>query len=153
MQGDLRESELTIDTAESATRHAALQQTTPPPGVFPLDALNDTMRAIAEETAAVYGLPPQLTAMAAVATFAGELGNAFRLKGAVNGRESNANVYVIAACPKSFGKGAAASVAEPLIERSAEIESEFEREVRPGLKVEKAILEAQLKKLLAACRT
>lgn len=104
---------------------------------FPLHVLNDTMRAIAEEAANVHQIPIELPAMAAVATMSGALGKSRELIGAVNGKTSFGNVYVIAAAPKSTGKGAASSIVSPLTTASGEMGREFRENVLPGLKVEK----------------
>src|SRR5450759_1035073 len=56
------------------------------PGPFPLDALNETMRAIAVETAEVHQIPIELTAIAALATLSGALGTSREVTGAVNGK-------------------------------------------------------------------
>ena len=76
---------------------------------YPLHALNVTMRAIAEATAEVHQIPIELPAMAAVATMAGALGKSCELVGAVNGKTSFGNIYVIAGAPKSTGSTMKAS--------------------------------------------
>ncbi len=111
------------------------------PGEFPIHSLNPTMRAIAEAAARVYRTPVQLAGMIAVATLSGALGNAFRLTGAVDGRDSFGNLFVIPAAPKGGGKGGTASpLMRPLLEASAEMGEKFRQTQRPALLAEKQIL-------------
>lgn len=125
-------------TGHRADDHEAMQ-----PGPFPVGALNATMRAIAEETATVHDIPIELPAMATVGTMAGALGKSRELVGAVNGRSSFGNLYVIAAAPKSTGKGATGGITSPLTAASADMVREFLENERPDLKVEKKVLEKE----------
>ena len=112
------------------------------PGEFPIHALGPVMRAIVEEVAEVHRVPVALPAMCAVGVVSGALGNAFTLVGAVNGKESHGNLYIIAAAPKSSGKGSVAGVlVRPLLEASADLEADFKERQLPSLKSEKAVLE------------
>lgn len=110
---------------------------------FPLHTLNVTMRAIAEATAEVHQIPIELPAMAAVATMAGALGKSCELVGAVNGKTSFGNIYVIAGAPKSTGKGAASHVASPLLVASQEMGRAFRENDLPDLKVKKEMLKRE----------
>lgn len=111
------------------------------PGEFPLDALSPPMRAIAEDLANVHHVPVQLPAMCAVGIASGALGNAYTLTGAVDGKATHGNLYVIPAAPKSSGKGSVANaLVRPLLEASAELEAQFKQSQKPGLLTEKAIL-------------
>ncbi len=74
---------------------------------------------------------------------AGALGKSCELVGAVNGKTCFGNVYVIAAAPKSTGKGAASSIASPLITASGEMAREFRENVLPDLKVESQTLKRE----------
>jgi hypothetical protein len=117
------------------------------PGAFPLDALNDTMRAIAEEMANVHQIPIELPAMAAVGTMSGALGKSRQLIDAVNGKSSFGNVYIIAAAPKSTGKGAASGCVSPLTTASAEMSRAFRENDLPDLKVQKEICKREAESL------
>ena len=115
------------------------------PGEFPIHALSPAMRAIVEEVAEVHRVPVALPAMCAVGVVSGALGSAFTLVGAVNGKESYGNLYIIIAAPKSSGKGSVANVlVRPLLEASAELEADFKERQLPSLKSEKAVLEKRI---------
>lgn len=123
----------------------------PQPGEFPLDALNPVMRAIAEQSAEVYQIKPELPAMAGVATLAGAIGKGFLISGAVSGRETNCNVYVFPGAPKSYGKNAASIMAAPLRDASNEIAKAFRETERPSLLAEKKISEKREQSLVNYC--
>ena len=115
------------------------------PGLFPIHALNPIMRAMAENMADVHRVPVEFPAMCAVGIVSGALGNAFTLTGAVDGKDCFGNLYIIAAAPKSFGKGSVAgALAKPLLDASAELEAAFKQNQLPRLKAEKAILEKRV---------
>ncbi len=112
------------------------------PGEFPLDALNPVMRRMVEAVADVHQVPVVMPATAAVAIIGGALGNAFKLVGAVNGKISFGNLYVIIGSPKSSGKGSVAgALMQPLLAASQRLEDRFTQEELPGLKREKLVLE------------
>ena len=99
------------------------------------------MRDISEELARVHQVPVEMPAMNAVGIVAGALGNKFTLTGAVNGKESHANLYVVVAAAKSSGKGSISSMlAAPLLQASAAMEERYRNEERPNLMAEKAVL-------------
>ena len=115
------------------------------PGEFPIHSLNPMMRAMVEDVAKVHRVPVELPAMSAVGIVSGALGNAFTLTGAVNGKDCHGNLYVIAAGPKSSGKGSVASaLVRPLLDASAELEADFKQTQLPRLRSEKAILEKRV---------
>ncbi len=115
------------------------------PGEFPIHALSPAMRVMVEEVASVYCVPVQLPAMVAVGIVSGAMGNAFTLTGAVNGKDSHGNLYVIAAAPKSSGKGSVAdALMRPLLEASVQLQAAFMKGELPGLKAEKAVLEKRI---------
>ena len=126
---------------------------TPQPSSFPLDALNPIMREIAQQSAAVYQIKPELPGMAAVAVLAGATGKAVVVSGAVSGRETHCNVYVVAGAPKSYGKNAAASIASPLLEASSEMAKSFRESEKPKLMTEKKVSEKREHLLLKDCTT
>lgn len=120
----------------------------PEPGEFPLDALNEVERRIVESAAEVYQIKAELPGMATVATVAGAAGKSYIVHGAVNGRETYLNVYVLAGAPKSYGKGANAIITRPLIEASSELAEAFKLNERPGLVQEKRVLEKKMTNLV-----
>jgi hypothetical protein len=120
------------------------------PGQFPLHALNRTMRRIVEEIVEVHQVAPELPGMTATATLAGALGKGWACVEAVNQRNTYGNLFVIAAAPKSYGKGACAEIARPIIEASKEIAEEFRRSERPQLRAEMKVLERRHKVIVEA---
>jgi hypothetical protein len=124
---DPLEKEFAQTDADDSERPSAPEKSdqTPEPGEFPLDALNPTMRTIVEESAETYQIDPALPAMAGVATFAGTIGKRLVVTGATSGRRTHLNLYVVAGAPKSYGKNAAAIMAQPLRDASNEIGNNF----------------------------
>lgn len=118
------------------------------PGVFPLDALNAMQRRVVEETAHVHQIDAALPGMASVATLAASVGKGHAIHGAVNGRDTFCNVFVLAGAPKSYGKNAASTITRPLIDASAALAEDFRANVRPELVTEQRTLEARVKKLV-----
>ena len=138
-----------FDTARVAQNGTRTQDVNLDPGEFPIHALSPAMRAIVEEVAEVHRVPVALPAMCAVGVVSGALGSAFTLVGAVNGKESHGNIYIIAAAPKSSGKGSVAGVlVRPMLEASAELEADFKERQLPSLKSEKAVLEKRVSVLV-----
>jgi hypothetical protein len=121
------------------------------PGSFPIDALNPVMRAISEQSAEVYQIKPELPGMAGVAVLAGANGKSFIVTGAVSGRETHCNVYVIPGAPKSYGKNAAAIMAAPLREASNELGEAFLDGESPKLITEQKILKKRDEDLVKRC--
>lgn len=115
------------------------------PGKFPIEALNETQRRIAEDVATVHELPIQLAAMPAIAVIAAALGKSWKLTGAVNGRDNFANLYIIPGAPKSTGKGASAQLANPIIEASAILAEDWKASERPNLETKRQIMDARAK--------
>ena len=115
------------------------------PGPFPIDALNETQRRIVEAVATVHQLPIELAAMPALAVIGAALGKAWKLSGAVNGCETFGNVYIIPGAPKSTGKGAAARLAEPIVQASAKLAANWNASEKPRLETRNSILEARAK--------
>ncbi len=116
--------------------------------MFPLDALNRVQRRIAAETVDVFQIKPELPGMSAVATLAGALGKAAVVNGATSGRVTHCNLFVIPGAPKSYGKGAAATLTAPLREASEQMAKAFRENEKPGLVTEMRILEKQASVLL-----
>ncbi len=121
------------------------------PGLFPLDALNAVMREIAKQSADVYQIKCELPAMAGVAVMAGAIGKEVVVQGAVSGRDTHCNLYVIPGAPKSYGKNAAASMAAPLRDASNEIAKSFRETERPTLLTEKKVSEKREQGLVKNC--
>ena len=114
------------------------------PGPFPIDALSDTQKRIVEAVANVHQLPIELAAMPAIAVTGAALSKGWKLTGAVNGRENYGNLYVIPAAPKSNDKGAAAQLAQPIIEASTKLVKDWKEREKPDL-------ETMLIRLLPKC--
>jgi hypothetical protein len=74
------------------------------PGPFPIEALSEIQRRVVESVAEVYQIPIELGAMPVLSVTSGALGKAWKITGAVNGRENYGNIYVIPGAPKSHGK-------------------------------------------------
>ena len=117
------------------------------PGEFPIDALNPALRRIAEESAAVHQTAIQLPAMSAIAVLAGALGKGWRVCGAVNGKTSFGNLFVICAAPKSYGKGATSQLASPMIAASKKRAEEFANVEKPRLQAEQMELKKRIEVL------
>ena len=145
----VREAEK-IEIAEPNSNEA-LPNEAPEPGLFPLNALNPVMREIAEQSADVYQIKPELAGMAAIATHAGAIGKGFVVKGAVSGRDTHCNLYVIPGAPKSYGKNAAATMAAPLRDASNEMAKSFRETERPKLLSEKKVSERREQLLVKDC--
>jgi Protein of unknown function (DUF3987) len=118
------------------------------PGPFPIDAMSPTQRRIVESVANVYELPIELAAMPALAVIGAALGKAWKLTGAVNGRENFGNLYIIPGAPKSTGKGAAAQLAQPIVDASSKLIEDWKANEKPDLETKKLVLEARLKILI-----
>jgi len=133
--GDEEREESSDDTSEP---HAEID-----PGPFPVDALSQPMRQLVEEVADVHQVPVELPASAGLATLSGAMGKSFKLTGAVNGKETYGNIYVVPAAPKSTGKGASSMMTKPLIHASQKKARDFLEKELPSLKLEKELLTAE----------
>ena len=140
-----------VEFPESAKNEDDKGTFAPEPGEFPMHALNPVLRELAEQSAGVYQIKPELPGMAGVATLAGACGKAFVVSGAANGRETHCNLFVIPGAPKSYGKGSAAMMAAPLREASEEMAGAFRKGGRPQLVTEQRILEKREKGLVDQC--
>lgn len=120
----------------------------PEPGPFPVEHLSPAQRAIVEGIADVYRIDPALPGMASLAALSASAGKNLWVGGAVSGRETPCNLFVIAAAPKSYGKNAAAGVVDPLVEASARRAEEFRLNDLPRLRQERAIGERRGKLLV-----
>ena len=89
-------------------------------GKFPLDALPEPMNKLAQSLADVHQIDVALPGMAALATLSGAIGKSVTVNGATNGQTTHCNLFIIAGAPKSYGKGSAAAMANPIIEASKE---------------------------------
>lgn len=118
------------------------------PGPFPVEDLNPVQRAVAEETAQVHQIDVALPAMAALATVAGAIGKGHVIQGAVNGRVTHCNIFLLAGATKSYGKNAASSIAAPIIYASREMADDFRMNQLPSLIREQRVLEGQSKALI-----
>ncbi len=136
-------------TPDSVERNAAPAEPQLDAGPFPVDALSDRQRGIVETVANVHQLPIELAAMPALAVTGAALGKAWKLTGAVNGRENYGNLYIIPAAPKSAGKNAAAQIADPIMQASHTLSVHWLANEKPNLETERCILEARVKHLTA----
>ena len=139
------ESVTRAKAAEMAEAKAEQAETKLQPGPFPIDALNETQRRIVEAVADVHELPLELAAMPALAVTAAALGKGWKLTGAVNGRENFANLYIALFAPKSSGKGAAAQIAQPIVQASSKLAQTWTETERPALETRRQVLEARAK--------
>lgn len=130
---------------EIVTREPAEVEPLPVAGKFPIESLNGVMRRMAEESADVHQTAIELPAMSTIAVLAGSLGKGWRLEGAVNGKASFGNLYVICAAPKSYGKGATSTLAQPIIAVSDELAEQFRVSERPKLQAEQREMESRIK--------
>jgi hypothetical protein len=121
------------------------------PGEFPLDALPGAMRTLAASLSDVHQIDVALPAMAALATLSGAIGKSVTVSGAVNGRDTHCNLFIIAGAPKSYGKGAASTAAKPIVDASAEVLKHFMQYERADLQTEVELLEGLKKKQLKEC--
>jgi len=137
----------TIEEPKQQPDHGDLLE----PGTFPLDALPEGMRTVAASLADVHQIDVALPAMAALATLSGAIGKSVTVSGAVNGRDTHCNLFIIAGAPKSYGKGAASTAAKPIVEASADVLEQFMQNERADLQTEVELLEGQKKKQLKEC--
>lgn len=138
----------TIETPKPAEDHGEHLEA----GPFPIDALPDVMRRVAESLADVHQISVELPAMAALATLSGSIGKSVTVTGAVNGRDTHCNLYIVSGAPKSFGKGAASHTVQPIIEASAECADHFQQFERADLQTDRELLEGIKKKQLSDCK-
>jgi Protein of unknown function (DUF3987) len=89
--------------------------------------------------------------MAGIAVMAGAIGKGVVIQGAVSGRETLCNLYVIPGAPKSYGKNAAATMAAPLRDASNELAEFFRQTERPTLLTEKKVSEKREQLLVKKC--
>lgn len=134
----------TVKVLELSSEEADISSPTFEPGGFPLDALGETQRRIVESTSEVFQIAPELPGMASIATMAAAIGKSYVVQDATNGRETHCNLYVIAGAPKSYGKGACAVIAGPLIAASSELAEAFKLNDRPELVQEQRVLEKKM---------
>jgi len=120
-------------------------------GDFPLDALNPTIKTIVEQSAETYQINPALPAMASVSVLSGAIGKGPTVIGAVSGRRTHLNVYVVPGAPKSYGKNAASTLARPLQNASNEIANVFRSQEKPRLIAEQQIKQERAKSLIKEC--
>jgi hypothetical protein len=118
------------------------------PGDFPLAALNSVMREIVEQCAETYQINPALPAMAAVSVLSGAIGKGPTVIGAVSGRRTHLNLYVVPGAPKSYGKNAASMMARPLRDASNDLGTDFHESGKPKLVSEQKIKEQRAKAIL-----
>jgi Protein of unknown function (DUF3987)/DnaB-like helicase N terminal domain len=142
-----------IRSLDSSDSPEAVSIIAPEAGEFPLDALNPTMKQIAEETAETYQVDVAVPAMGALATFAACPGKRVTLTGAASGRVTHANLYAVIGAPKSYGKNGAGTVLAPFSDASRELTDHFWKVERPRLRAERKIKEAKEKRLLAEIST
>ncbi len=121
------------------------------PGAFPLDALPDAMRTVAESLADVHQIDVALPAMATLATLSGAIGKSVTVSGAVNGRNTYCNLFIIAGAPKSYGKGASSKSAQPMLDASEELFDNFQKVELGMLLAERVVLEREQKTLINNC--
>lgn len=119
----------------------------PASGPFPIELLSPAVRGIVEATADVYGIDPALPAMSALAALSAAPGKSLRVIGAVSGRETYCNLFVIAGAPKSYGKNGAGTIVNPLIEESNKRAAEYLRDIRPKSQAKRSVIERR-KRLL-----
>jgi hypothetical protein len=98
------------------------------PGEFPVDALPDAARALVDDLVRVYGVPPELPGMAALATLSAACARGYKLSSAVNGVENHANLYLIAGVPAGCGRICVDTVIRPLL---APVDEPVQKEVNP----------------------
>lgn len=118
------------------------------PGEFPVGLLSPAQCTIVESTAEVYRIDPALPGMASLAALGASPGKNLWVTGAVAGRETPSNLFVIAAAPKSYGKNGASTVVAPLLEASDRRALEFREGVRPRLCQERAVAERRARLLV-----
>lgn len=115
------------------------------PGPFPVKALSEVPRQLVEAVANVYQIPIELAAMPSLAVVGAAMGKAWKLAGAVNGRDNFGNLYIIWGAPKSAGKGAAAQLSDPICKASQQLVELWNAKEKPNLETKRQILEARAK--------
>jgi len=137
----------TIEEPKQQLDHSELLE----PGEFPLDALPGAMRTLAASLSDVHQIDVALPAMASLATLSGAIGKSVTVSGAVNGRDTHCNLFIIAGAPKSYGKGAASGAAKPIVDASADVLEQFMQNDRADLQTEVELLDGLKKKQLKEC--
>ena len=138
-QSDLQQWAHASGILDTEPLPAVIEAPSPQPReAFPLDALNVAQRMAVEAVAATFRQDPALAAMISIGGLAGAIGKTWRVSGAVAGTETYANVFVIGAAPRSYGKGSACAILRPITEANSELKKRFLKDELPRLKVQLA---------------
>jgi len=121
------------------------------PLVFPLEALNSAQRRAVLAVSKTYQQDPALSGMVSLAGLAGSIGRGFKVLGA-SSHATYANLFVIAAAERAYGKGSSSSVLAALVRRNSEMQLEYRESEMPSLKADIAIAERELKDALMASK-
>jgi hypothetical protein len=98
---------------------------------FPLTVLPPLMQQLATSCSEVYRTGVELPAVAALTVLAAAIGKQVISTGAVNGRETPANLYTVISAPSGFGKAVANIIARPMTDANAELIERYQQEERP----------------------
>lgn len=132
-------------TGDSSEDHANPVDLDP----FPLDALGPVLRQIAEEVARCHQVPVEMVVLGLLGVLSAAVPRNFILIGAVNGKDSHANLYFLIFAPKSAGKS---SLMAPLIRQFQEwakkLVQAYREKTVPLAKTDLEILQSRKKQLL-----
>ena len=120
-----------------------MQETPLPIECFPL-----ALRDIAEDVARVQQSPIEIAILSALTAISGAAGAAFVVDGAVSGRRTHGNLFVVLAAPRGAGKGSSQALVVPILDASRRLVEHFNAETLPEIEADAAIAEARANALL-----
>ena len=142
-------SEYPEPASETLEPDASIAETDAHQTPFPMECLPSTLREIASDVARVQQAPTEIAALSVLASVSGAAGKAFVVDGAVSGRHTHANLYVIVGAPRGSGKGCSHVLAAPILEASRRLAEHFNESTLPTAEADAAIAEARANVLLS----
>jgi hypothetical protein len=133
------------DEETMALLKAAEEAADNPPVPFPLHALNEAQRGAVEEMASVFQQDPSVAGMVSIAGLAGAIGRSLVVEGASK-HQTPANVLMIVAAPRSYGKSTSRQMLEPLFNKNKELAEEWQAYARPLAKADIRIASVKMKR-------
>lgn len=121
------------------------------PRSFPIEALNETQRAIVESVMKTYDQDAGVVGIASIAVIAGAIGRAYSAEGGAAGFSTYANIFSLIGADRSTGKGTSARILmQPIIRANDEIQQRYRVDALPTLKVRQRLLKTQLEAMYKA---
>ena len=119
----------------------------PPPVPFPLDALNNAQRRAVLAVSRTYQQDPALAGMVSLGGLSGAIGRSFMVQGA-SSHSTYANVFVVCAAERSYGKGSSSAILSAIVQRNSELQLKYREHEAPSLKASIQIAEGEKKAAL-----